>query len=207
MLLDSNHLGCRRGLVSIGRLETGDRKAVREVFDGLSERSRRLRFHGPKPRRLERDLDELVQVGCCGREAVAAVDLVSGEIVGIARFVRSESDPRSAEVAFEVVDRCQGSGVGRRLLDELRSLALDEGIARFSASVVRATSRRSRCCAERDESSSRHMSKARTSSWSSSSRFRKPRSRTPTPSLRMFATCESSRARGRVTESRRRPER
>ena len=136
MLLDSNHVGCRRGLVSIGRLDTGDRKAVLEVFDGLSERSRRLRFHGPKPRLLERDLDELVEVGCCGREAVAAVDLVSGEIVGIARFVRSESDSRSAEVAFEVVDRCQGSGVGLRLLDELRSLAVDDGIARFSASVV-----------------------------------------------------------------------
>jgi RimJ/RimL family protein N-acetyltransferase len=77
-----------------------------------------------------------VRVGCCGREAVAAVDLVSGEVVGLARFVRDEADPRSAEVAFEVVDRCQGHGVGRRLLEELRALAVLEGIETLEAFVV-----------------------------------------------------------------------
>ena len=39
-----------------------------EVFDGLSDRSRRLRFLGAKPRLPERDLDVLVDVGGCGRE-------------------------------------------------------------------------------------------------------------------------------------------
>jgi GNAT superfamily N-acetyltransferase len=109
---------------------------VLDVFAGLSERSRRLRFHGPKPRLPEAELDELVDVGRCGREAVAAVDLVSGRVVGIARFVRDPADPRSAEVAFEVVDECQRAGVGRRLLKGLRALARREGIERFTASVA-----------------------------------------------------------------------
>jgi GNAT superfamily N-acetyltransferase len=132
----SNSLGCQRGRVAVGRLEAGDRDAVLEVFDGLSERSRRLRYHGPKPRLPEREVDDLVRIGCCGREAVAAVDLVSGEVVGLARFVREEAEPRSAEVAFEVVDRCQGHGVGRRLLAELRALAALEGIESLKAYVV-----------------------------------------------------------------------
>jgi RimJ/RimL family protein N-acetyltransferase len=102
----------------------------------MSERSRRLRFHGPKPRLREVEVERLVDVGCCGREAVAATDLVTGAVVGTARFVRDDDDPRSAEVAFEVVDNCQGRGVGRRLVDELSALAAREGIQRFHATVV-----------------------------------------------------------------------
>jgi len=128
--------GCRRGLVSVGRLHFGDRAAVHEVFDGLSEKSRRLRYHGAKPRLRETEVDQLVDVGCCGREAVAAIDLVSGDVVGMARFVRNESDPGVAEIAFEVVDACQSNGVGRRLITELATLARLEGIERFRASVL-----------------------------------------------------------------------
>ncbi len=107
-----------------------------DVFEGLSERSRRLRFHGPKPRLREQELDALVDVGCCGREAVAAIDLTSRRVVGLARFVRDQHDPGLAEVAFEVVDDCQAGGIGRRLLEELRSLALGEGVERFAAFVL-----------------------------------------------------------------------
>ena len=135
MLPVSHPAGCRSGLVRIGRLQSGDRDAVLDVFEGLSERSRHLRYHAPKPRLAERDVDRLVDVGCCGRQAVAAVDQVSGRVVGIARFVRDADDPGSAEVAFEVVDECQGSGVGRRLFAELKALARHEGIERFTAFV------------------------------------------------------------------------
>src|SRR5262245_29681219 len=128
--------GCRRGLVSVGQLQFGDRAAVHEVFEGLSEESRRLRYHGAKPRLREAEVDQLVDVGCCGREAVAAIDLVTGKVVGTARFVRDERDPRVAEVAFEVVDACQSKGVGGRLIAELATLARLEGIERFRASVL-----------------------------------------------------------------------
>jgi RimJ/RimL family protein N-acetyltransferase len=117
-------------------LQYGDRAAVHEVFEGLSEESRRLRYHGVKPRLPEADVDQLIDVGCCGREAVAAIDLVSGKVVGTARFVRDERDPRVAEVAFEVVDACQAQGIGRKLIAELATLARLEGIERFRASVL-----------------------------------------------------------------------
>lgn len=128
--------GCQRGRIGVGRLHGGDRTAILEVFEGMSERSRRLRFHGPKPVLREAEIDWLVDVGCCGREAVVATDLVTGAVVGTARFVRDEDDSRSAEVAFEVVDDCQRRGVGRKLLSELSALARSQGIERFHATVV-----------------------------------------------------------------------
>ena len=106
-----------------------------DVFAGLSERSRRLRFLGSKPRLLERDVEWLADVGCCGREAVVAVDHETGATVGLARFVRDVDAPE-AEIAFEVVDDWQGRGVGKRLLAELRTLALEQGILRFRALIA-----------------------------------------------------------------------
>ena len=116
-------------------LRWGERRPLLEVFEGLSERSRRLRFHGSKPRLLERDLLQLADVGCCGREAVAATDRETGRTVGIARFVR-DADAPEAEIAFEVVDEWQGRGLGRELLAALRELALQAGILRFRALVA-----------------------------------------------------------------------
>jgi RimJ/RimL family protein N-acetyltransferase len=128
--------GCESGVYSTWRLRAGDRQAVQEVFEGLSDDSRRLRFHGPKPRLADAELETLADVGCCGREAVGAIDLVTGEVVGIARFVRDSEDARTAEVAFAVVDACHGNGVGSRLLGELTSLAKRDGVERFVAHVA-----------------------------------------------------------------------
>ena len=121
--------------IALRRLRAGERTPVLEVFAGLSERSRRLRFLGMKPRLPERDLDYLVDVGSAGREAVAAVDQETGLTVAIARFVR-DADAPEAEIAFEVVDAWQGRGVGRDLLAELKTLALSQGILRFRALVA-----------------------------------------------------------------------
>ena len=106
-----------------------------EVFAGLSERSRRLRFLGSKPRLLESDVAYLVDVGGGRHQAVVAIDQESGFTLGIARFVRDEDAPE-AEIAFEVVDPWHGLGLGRRLVTELRTLALAQGILRFRALIA-----------------------------------------------------------------------
>jgi RimJ/RimL family protein N-acetyltransferase len=128
--------GCQSGVYSTWRLQAGDREAVREVFEGLSDDSRRLRFHGPKPRLAEAELDTLADVGHGDREAMGAIDLRTGKVVGIARFVRDSNDQRTAEVAFAVVDECQGNGVAGRLLGDLTSLAKRDGVERFVAHVA-----------------------------------------------------------------------
>src|SRR5829696_417270 len=99
-------------------LRAGERIPVLDVFAGLSERSRRLRFLGSKPRLLESDVRLLADVGCCGREAVVATDPQTGQTIGLARFVRDDGS-HEAEVAFEVVDEWQGRGVGKQLFAEL----------------------------------------------------------------------------------------
>jgi RimJ/RimL family protein N-acetyltransferase len=120
----------------IHRLAEGERRPVLQVFEGLSERSRRLRFLGPKPVLREAELDRLVDVGCCGRQAVVATDPATGDAVGIARYVRLGADRQTAEVAFEVVDAWQGRGVARRLVDALAVAAAEEGIRRLHATVA-----------------------------------------------------------------------
>ena len=120
----------------IRRLVEGERRPVLQVFEGLSDRSRRLRFLGPKPVLRAADLDRLVDVGCCGRQAVVATDPATAEAVGIARYVRLGADRATAEVAFEVVDEWQGKGVARRLVEALRVVAAEEGITRLHATIA-----------------------------------------------------------------------
>jgi GNAT superfamily N-acetyltransferase len=122
--------------IALRPLQGGDRLTVLEVFEGLSTRSRNLRFLGAKPRLNERDLELLVDVGGSDRDAVVAVDQETGRSIGIARFVRDPDSPE-AEIAFEVVDEWHGRGVGRRLGDELARLARSQGILRLRASVDR----------------------------------------------------------------------
>jgi GNAT superfamily N-acetyltransferase len=122
--------------IALRPLRDGERRTVLEVFAGLSERSRRLRFLGAKPRLNDRDLAALVDVGCCGREAVVAVEQETGRPIGIGRYVRDAGAPE-AEIAFEVVDDWHGRGVGRRLAAELARLARSEGILRLRATVDR----------------------------------------------------------------------
>src|SRR5918996_5332193 len=122
--------------IALRRLQPGERTPVLDVFAGLSERSRRLRFLGPKPRLPERDLALLIDVGCCGREAVVAVDEETGRSIGIGRFVRDPAVPE-ADVAFEVVDEWHGRGVGRRLAAELARLAREDGVLRLRATIER----------------------------------------------------------------------
>jgi RimJ/RimL family protein N-acetyltransferase len=117
------------------RLRAGERRPIIELFEGMSDRSRSARFHGPKRELSERDLEQLAAVGCCGREAVVAVEQEHGRPVGIARFVRDANAPE-AEIAFEVVDEWQGRGLGKQLLAELRLLARDPGILRFRAEIA-----------------------------------------------------------------------
>jgi hypothetical protein len=56
--------------------------------------------------------------------------------VGVTRFVRSQVDPAVAELAIAVVDDWQGRGLGTALLHQLAARASEEGVKRFSASVL-----------------------------------------------------------------------
>jgi protein lysine acetyltransferase len=63
-------------------------------------------------------------------------DGADGPVVADARFVRDESNPSLAEVAFTVADAYQGRGVGSLLMDVVAVTAWYDGIRFFSARVL-----------------------------------------------------------------------
>ncbi|BBX63184.1 acetyltransferase Pat [Mycobacterium saskatchewanense] len=56
--------------------------------------------------------------------------------VADARFVRDDTDPTVAEVAFTVADAYQGRGIGSFLIDALSIAASVDGVERFSARML-----------------------------------------------------------------------
>jgi protein lysine acetyltransferase len=56
--------------------------------------------------------------------------------VADARFVRDESDPKIAEIAFTVADAYQGRGIGSFLIGALSIAATVDGVERFSARML-----------------------------------------------------------------------
>lgn len=120
-------------------LTRDDGAAVDAVFDGLSHRSRYLRFHSPMPRLTGPMRTALLNVDGCDRAALVAEvgngAQGSGAAVGIARLART-GQRGEAELAVAVVDAWQGRGVGQRLLTQLGALALELGYERLHGFVL-----------------------------------------------------------------------
>ena len=113
-----------------------DAASVLGFFEGLSERSLYLRFHGlpvlgPKlvEPLLEPDWDE--------RGALLGTFAEDGgeRVVALGSYARLR-DPALAEAAFAVSDAHQGHGIGTRLLEQLAERAAEVGIERFFAEVL-----------------------------------------------------------------------
>ncbi len=112
-------------------LERGDTGSVLEVFAGLGDHSRALRFLAPKPRLTAADLRQLTAVDHCDHVALLAV-APHGRPIGVARFVRDPECPDSADVAVAVVDAWQDRGIGTLLAHGLVRRALEVGVRRFT---------------------------------------------------------------------------
>jgi GNAT superfamily N-acetyltransferase len=122
-------------LVTLRPIRADDKELVLGAFERLSEESRYRRFFTSVPVLDGRALAYLTEVDHYDHEAIVALDRASGEILGVARYVRSETEPDEAEVAVAVVDDAQGRGVGRALLHQLTNRARGAGIRRFTALV------------------------------------------------------------------------
>lgn len=124
--------------VTIRKIRPGDAPLLVEMFHHLSERTRRLRFHGyfaelPLEKAVMlSDLDPSLQAAL-----VAVVDDDAGEhIVGVTRLARASADAADAETAVVVRDDFQGMGLGTHLLTVLLSAARSMGIERLFGWVM-----------------------------------------------------------------------
>jgi GNAT superfamily N-acetyltransferase len=112
--------------VAVRPLRRAEAAPVFEVFAGMSADSRRLRFLTAVPVLTDSMLERLTDVDHDGHGCWVAT--VGTEAVGLGRYVRMTDRPATAEIALDVVDRYQGLGLGRLLLEVVGAAAADAGI-------------------------------------------------------------------------------
>jgi GNAT superfamily N-acetyltransferase len=122
--------------VVVRPIRSDDRDAVATAFERLSEQSRYQRFMTAVDELSPSQLEYLTDVDHHDHEALVAFDAVSGDGVGVARFVRDPEIPTSAEAAVTVIDDWQGRGLGVALCNLLAERAREEGITRFTALLL-----------------------------------------------------------------------
>src|SRR4249919_956128 len=120
---------------------SSDAEALLSFFQGLSDDSLYLRFHGHPSLDLHL-VEPSLDPDWAERGAFIGAVAEDGaeRIVAVADYVRLR-DPAAAEVAFAVADAYQGRGVGTRLLEQLAARAAQQGIERFVAEVMSANTR------------------------------------------------------------------
>lgn len=128
-------------VVHVRQLERRDRALLAAAVSRLSQESRYLRFGTAKPHLSERELDRLVDVDHHGREALLAIDPLTGRGVAVVRYVQLPGEPDVVELAATVADDWQGIGLGSALLAGIMQRACDEGHSAVRASVLAVNSR------------------------------------------------------------------
>jgi GNAT superfamily N-acetyltransferase len=113
-----------------------DREPLADAFGRLSDRSRRQRFLGPKPRLSARELDYLTDVDHVTHEALVAIDETTGQIVGVGRYATGSGGGAAADLALAVTDAWQRRGIGHGLAVRLVERARANGITRLTGTAL-----------------------------------------------------------------------
>lgn len=133
MSIQLGRSGLRDGTqVCLHSIGPEDRACVAEGFERLSARSRESRFLLPMSRLDGATLDYLTAIDGHRHLAVGA-RAAGDDRVGLARCVRLDEAPETAEVAVTVLDSWQGRGAARVLVTELARGADAVGIRTFRA--------------------------------------------------------------------------
>lgn len=121
--------------VVLRHIRPEDEAELKRGFEHLSSSSRYRRFQGLLNELSPGRLYYLTHVD--GHDHVAIVaEAEDGKGLGVARLVRSESDPRLAEVALTVADEMQRKGLGRTLGVAIARAAKERGIDRLTGPIL-----------------------------------------------------------------------
>ena len=122
--------------ISLRQVGADDRAGMAALFDRLSPESRHRRFLSPKRELTPRELTYFTDIDHLNHEAVAAVDLRDGSIVGVARYVQYADRAGVAEVAIEVADAFQRIGIGTALAGLTIQYAHANGLTLLTATTL-----------------------------------------------------------------------
>ena len=120
--------------ITLRPLGHGEEAPLLSVFEGMSGDSRALRYLTGLPRLPRPMLSLLTDVD--DDRHVAWLASVDGEPAGVARYVRLPGSATTAEIAFEVVDRHHGRGLGTVLLDTITTVAAVRGVRRIQGTLA-----------------------------------------------------------------------
>jgi GNAT superfamily N-acetyltransferase len=123
--------------VQIRPIAPGVGPALRAAYAQLSDETKYKRFMAVKPHLTGTDVRYLTETD--GSRHVALVATPVGrpsEILAVARFVRIENDPLTAEFAIVVGDPFQADGLGSALMERLAAEAVARGVTRFIATML-----------------------------------------------------------------------
>jgi RimJ/RimL family protein N-acetyltransferase len=122
--------------MEIRALRPDDRDRLSEAVNHASPQSLYRRFFGAKRYFTEKEIRFFVDVDFIDHVALVAVAEEDGHpaIVGGGRYVTTA--PGTAEVAFMVVDRYQGLGLGAALMRHLTLIAREAGLRELTAEVL-----------------------------------------------------------------------
>jgi GNAT superfamily N-acetyltransferase len=122
--------------ILIRAIKPDDKDRLREHARGLSTESVYHRFMGYKRALTDDDLRRLTELDFAQHVGLVAMLSEDGRehIIGVGRYIRTSNE--RAEVAFSVVDKDQGRGVGTLLLAHLSRIAKCNGITEFEAEVM-----------------------------------------------------------------------
>jgi GNAT superfamily N-acetyltransferase len=123
--------------VRLRLLRPDDREKLLTAFEQLSAESRYTRFFTAMPRLPDATLTRLLDTDGVNRLAIVAESDDRSTGYGIARFIRLDDAPDTAEAAVVVVDEMQRRGLGKLLLARLAAAARERGITHFRAEVLR----------------------------------------------------------------------
>ena len=114
-----------------------DKARLAEGLRRLSAESARRRFLAAKPRLSTFELRYFTEVD--GHDHIALVATLADapeRLIAVARCVRLDDRPDTAEMAIVVGDPWQGLGLGRHLTNLLAAEARRQGIRAFSATLL-----------------------------------------------------------------------
>jgi RimJ/RimL family protein N-acetyltransferase len=134
--MEERHFRLRSGhTVLIRPIRSDDVPALGAAVEQLSEQSRYRRFHSAMPRLDAPMLTYLTDIDHHDHEALVAVEPGSGDIVGVARFIRDTASPNTAELAIVVADTWHRRGLATVLIRQLARRAGQVGIGHFTAEI------------------------------------------------------------------------
>jgi acetate---CoA ligase (ADP-forming) len=122
-------------IVRVRPVRADDAAALRCLFHGLSETSKRLRFFSGCPN-LDCVVGWATKVDHDRRDGLVAIAGGNGQLIAHAGWERDDAHPDRAEFAMVIADGYQGRGLGTILLGRLAEVADRAGVRTFVGEVL-----------------------------------------------------------------------